>query len=133
VALQESIDLVRAAYDAYNKGDLDTLIGCYAPDAEMEIQVLGQTHYGQAAIRKSFEDFFEVVESPQTEPLEFIEEGEIVVVPVHIMGRLRHTGITDEMMRTDMVHAFEVRDGKIVWNYICVERDDAITAAGLRE
>ena len=124
--------MIRAAYDAYNKGDLDTLIDCYAPDAEMEIQVLGQTHYGQAAIRRSFEDFFEVVESPQTEPREFIEEGDVWVVPVHIMGRLRHTGITDEMMRTDMVHAFEVRDGKIAWNYICVEREDAMNAARSR-
>ena len=132
MALAESIDLVRAAYAAYNRGDLDALIGCYSPDAEMEIEVLGQTHHGHAAIRKSFEDFFDVVESPQTEPREFIEEGDVLVVPVHIMGRLRHTGITDEMMRTDMVHAFEVRDGRIVWNYICVDREDALDAARAR-
>jgi ketosteroid isomerase-like protein len=130
---RESIDVIRAAYGAYNDGDLDRLIGCYSPDAEMEIQVLGQIHRGHAEIRKSFEDFFEVVESPHTEPLEFIEEGEHVVVPVHVGGRLRHTGITDEMMPTEMVHAFAVRGGKIVWNYICIDRGDAVEAARSRE
>jgi hypothetical protein len=72
-----------------------------------------------------------VVEAPRTEPIEFIEEGEIVVVPVQLHGRLRHTGITEEMIPTEMVHAFAVRDGQIVWNYICADRDEAIRAARL--
>ena len=130
---RESIDVIRAAYDAYNDGDLDRLIDLYSPDAEMEIQVLGQIHRGHAEIRKSFEDFFDVVESPHTEPLEFIEEGEQLVVPVRIRGRLRHTGITDEMMPTEMVHVFAVRKGKIVWNFICIDRDAAVQAARSRD
>jgi ketosteroid isomerase-like protein len=133
VVSPESIDVLRGAYDAYNRGDLDALVACFAADAEMETAVLGQVDRGHEAIRKSFDDFFEVVESPRTEPLEFIEEGEAIIVPVHVMGRLRHTGITDEMMPTEMVHVFVVRDGNIVWNYICIEREEAIGAARSRE
>ena len=35
-------------------------------------------------------------------------------------------GITDEMIPTERVHAFAVRDGQIVWNYICADKDEAI-------
>ncbi len=130
---QASIDVIRAAYDAYNRGDLDALIDQYSEDAEMEVATLGQTHHGQAAIRRSFEDFFEVVDAAHTDPLDFVEQGGRIVVPVRLTGRLRHTGITGEMLPTEMVHVFEVRDGKIVWNYICTERDDAVAAATLRK
>jgi hypothetical protein len=45
---------------------------------------------------------------------------------------MRHTGITDDMIPTEMVHAFEVRDGQIVWNYICPDREEALKAARAR-
>jgi hypothetical protein len=44
----------------------------------------------------------------------------------------RGIGITDAMIPTEMVHVFAIRDGKIVWNYICTDRDEAIKAAGSR-
>jgi hypothetical protein len=37
------------------------------------------------------------------------------------------------MIPTEMVHVFAVRDGEIVWNYICTDKEDAINAAGSRE
>jgi ketosteroid isomerase-like protein len=127
---QTSVDIVRRAYDAFNEGDLDGLMECYSPDAEQVAPIVGELHRGRDEIRRSFASYLEVVEAARTEPLEFIEVGEKVVVPVRLHGRLRHTGITDEMIPTEMVHAFAVRDGLIVWNYICADRDEAIKAAG---
>ena len=132
VAGERRIDF-RRVYDAFNKGDLDALIDSFSVDAEQIVSVLGQTHRGRVEIRRSFEEYFEVVDAHNTEPIEFIEEGDRVVVPVRLHGRLRHTGITDEMIPTEMVHAFAVRDGQIVWNYICVDKDEAIQAARSRE
>ena len=129
---QEKVELIRGVYDCFNRGDLDGLIESFSPDAQQEVAVLGQIHRGRAEIRRSFEEYFEVVEAHHTEPLEFIEEGEQIVVPVRLHGRLRHTGITDAMIPTEMVHVFAIRDGKIVWNYICTDRDQAIKAAGSR-
>jgi ketosteroid isomerase-like protein len=130
---QENVALIRSMYDAFNAGDLDRLIDSFSMDAEQVVTVLGQTHRGRAEIRKSFEEYFEVVDAHNTEPIEFIEEGDKIVVPVRLHGRMRHTQITDEMIATEMVHAFEVRDGQIVWNYICVDKDEAIQAARSRE
>jgi ketosteroid isomerase-like protein len=124
--------VVRRAYDAFNRGDLDGLMECYATDAQQVVPVIGEIHQGREQIKRSFADYFELVEAHHTEPIEFIAVGEHVVVPVRLHGRLRHTGITDEMIPTEMVHAFEVRDDKIVWNYICADRDEAIQAAESR-
>jgi ketosteroid isomerase-like protein len=128
----EAVQIVRGAYDAYNRGDLDELMTYFAEDAVMDVPVLGQIHRGQAAVRRSFEDYFEVVQDAHTEALEYIEDGDKLIVPVRLHGRLRHTGITGEGIATEMVHVFAVRDGKIVWNYICMDRHDAVEAARSR-
>jgi ketosteroid isomerase-like protein len=130
---QASVDIIRRAYDAFNEGDLDGLMEFYSPDAEQEAPIVGELHRGRDEIRRSFASYFEIVEAARTEPLEFIEVGEQVVVPVRLHGRMRHTAITDDMIPTEMVHAFAVRDGQIVWNYICADRDEAIKAAEARE
>jgi ketosteroid isomerase-like protein len=126
---QEDVALIRSLYDAFNAGDLDALIDSFSEDAEQVVAVLGQTHRGRAEIRRSFEEYFELVDARNTEPIEFIEVGDQIVVPVRLHGRLRHTQITDEMIATEMVHAFAVRDGQIVWNYICLDKDEAVEAA----
>ena len=128
---QENVEILRRLYDAFNRGDLDKLIESFSEEAQQVVTVLGQTHHGRAAIRRSFEEYFEVVDRAYTEPVEFIEEGEKIVVPVRLQGRLRHTGITDEMIPTEMVHAFVIRDGQVVWNYICTSRDEAMKASPL--
>jgi ketosteroid isomerase-like protein len=130
---QENAALVRRVYDHFNNGDLDALIDSFSADAEQVVTVLGQTHRGRAEIRRSFEEYFDVVDAHHTEAIEFIEEDDWVVVPVRLHGRLRHTGITGEMIPTEMVHAFAIRDGQIVWNYICTDKDEAIQAARVRQ
>jgi ketosteroid isomerase-like protein len=43
-------------YDAFNRGDLDTLIASFAPDAEQVVPIMGQTSRGRDEIRRSFEE-----------------------------------------------------------------------------
>jgi ketosteroid isomerase-like protein len=120
-------------YGAYNRGDLDGVMDLFATDAHVENPVLGQEHTGPVQIRKLFEEYFEVVEDPQVEPLDAVESGEFAVFSVRLKGRLRHTGISNEMITTDMAHAFRVRDGRVVWHYICMTQPEALEAAGLSE
>jgi ketosteroid isomerase-like protein len=129
---QANVEVIRSAYDAFNRGDLDALMEFYSSDAEQEVPVVGETHHGRAEIRRSFADYLELVQDHHTEAIEFIEVGERIVVPVRLHGRLRHTGITGDMIPTEMVHAFDVRDGEIVWNYICADKYEAIKAAEAR-
>ena len=128
-----NVELLLTMYDAFNRGDLDTLMEHFSADAEQVVQVTGETNDGREAIRRSFEAYFDVVEEHRTDPLEFIETGEYVVIPVRLHGRLRHTGITDDMIPTEMTHAFTVREDKIVWNYIGATKDEAIEAVERRD
>ena len=105
----------------------------YAPDALVENPVLGQEHAGTMEIRKFFEDYFDVVEDPRIEATEVIERDDCVVFAVRLKGRLRHTGISDEAITTEMAHAFRVRDSKVVWNYVCMTQTEALEAVGLSE
>jgi ketosteroid isomerase-like protein len=132
LAAVSSVEVVHAAYDAFNRGDLDGLMECYAPDAEQIVPIVGEHHRGREEIRRSFAAYLEIVEDHRTEPIEFIEAGSQLVVPVRLHGRMRHTGITDSVIPTEMVHAFAIRDGQIVWNYICADVDEAIKAAKAR-
>jgi ketosteroid isomerase-like protein len=123
------VELLESLYDAFNRGDLDALMEAFAPDAQQVVSVMGQTNRGRDEIRRAFEEYFELVEAHRTDALEYIEVGDRLVVPVRLHGRLRHTGITGDMIPTEMVHAFAFRDGQVVWNYICTDRDEAVEAA----
>ena len=129
----DAVAVVEAVYDAFNRGDLDAVVESFSADAVQEAAVVGETNRGRDEIRRSFADYFELVEDHRTEVLEFMDESGLIVVRVKLHGRLRHTGISDEVIAPpQMVHVFSVRDGKIDWNYICSGLDEALAAARSR-
>jgi ketosteroid isomerase-like protein len=52
---EENVELVRAAFAAYNRGDLDALIQFYDPDVVFEALFAG-TRHGNEAVRLLYED-----------------------------------------------------------------------------
>jgi ketosteroid isomerase-like protein len=64
------------------------------------------------------------------EPLEFIDAGDRVVVPVRLGGRARHTEIALEFER---VHVWTHQAGKVVRLEIYATKKEALEAAGLSE
>jgi steroid delta-isomerase-like uncharacterized protein len=125
-----AIALIQQVYDAFNRGDLEAVVESFTEDAVQEAAVVGETNRGRDEIRRSFAEYFELVEDHRTEVVEYIEESGLVVVPVRLHGRMRHTGISDEVLPpVEMVHVFSVRDGRIEWNYICAGLDEALAAA----
>ena len=124
------IELIQQVYDAFNRGDLDAVVESFTEDAVQDAAVVGETNRGRDEIRRSFAEYFELVEDHRTEVVEFIEESGLIVVPVRLHGRMRHTGISDDVLPpVEMVHVFSVRDGRIEWNYICAGLDEALAAA----
>lgn len=70
----------------------------------------------------------EAFERMWIEPLEFIEAGSRLVVPLRLGGTARHTGID---MEFDLFHVIEFRDGQVVRLEPFVDRGEALRAAGL--
>ena len=63
------------------------------------------------------------------EPKEFIDAGDMVVVPLQFGGRARYTGIE---VKFAVVHVVTIRDGKVARLDIHLNRAEALEAAGLR-
>jgi ketosteroid isomerase-like protein len=129
---QENVELVRAAYDAYNRGDLDAALKDAAPEFELDwTRAVGPQRgvYRLDQIRAFLVDFLEAFESTRVEPDEFIEAGDQVVVPQtgYIRGR---DGIE---VTARVALGWIIRDGAIVRICLYQQKRDALEAAGLRE
>lgn len=72
----------------------------------------------------------EAFERMWCEPLEYIEKGDRLIVPVRLGGRARHTGIKIDF---SIAHLWTLREGKVFRLDMHLSKADALEAAGLRE
>src|SRR5262245_8924940 len=89
---QENVEIVKAWYDAFNGEDWDAMVKDAAPRFELDrSRSVGPWRgiFGLDQIRRFSDEFRETWESVRQEPHEFIEAGDLVVVPTtaHFKGR----------------------------------------------
>ena len=129
---QENVEIVRAAYDAYNRGDLDAALVDAAPEFELDwTRAVGPQRgvYRLDQVRAFFVDFLEAFESTRVEPDEFIEAGDQVVVPQ--TGYIRGRDGIEVTARVALI--WTIRDGAIVRICLYQQQREALEAAGLSE
>ena len=129
---QENVEIVKAAIDAVNRGDLDAAFQDAAPGFEYDAsRAVGPDRgiYGLDQARRNWEEFAASWESFRSEPHEFIEVGDHVVVPGtgHLVGR---DGIEVE---TRVTFVWTIRNGAIERVTMYQERQDALEDLGLSE
>jgi ketosteroid isomerase-like protein len=119
---QDNVELVRRGYAALNAayksgdvGDLRPLADEWDPDMVVTTQggvLAGSGEWqGSAGMLGMVASQMEAFQQMRLEPLEFIEVGDKVVVPIRFGGRARHTGIELEF---PAVNVFTFRDGRVV-------------------
>jgi ketosteroid isomerase-like protein len=129
---QANVDLLREAFDAFNREGVDAIIEILDPEFEAvappELTVEPDTYKGHAGIRRYFDSFYEVMEEVHFYPQEFIDAGDKVVVPMVLWAKGRGTGIEAEQR---IVQVWTIRQGKAtrVENY--ADRAAALEAVGL--
>ena len=89
---QENVEIVRAWLDAYNREDWDAMLKDAAPGFEVDLsRAVGPWRgvFGPDQARRVTEEIRETWESARLEPHEFIEAGDLVVVPgtMRVKGR----------------------------------------------
>lgn len=107
-------DVVRAAYAAYNRGELEESRRYLAPDLEWILPpsgLHGDVLRGPDALLDELESELEAFSRIRREPLELEERGERVVGVIAAWMRGRLSGIELEKRA---LHAFTVRNGQIV-------------------
>jgi ketosteroid isomerase-like protein len=125
------MDPIDAFYEHYNRGELDAVMGLFTDDAVFVNTVLGQTLHGPSEILGFLEDYADIVEAPTAVPVGSRREDDgVITTAVRLGGRLRHTGITEDVLPSELVHGFRIRDGLIAWYAISSSLPDALRAAG---
>jgi len=130
---RRNADVVRAAYEAVNIGDLDGAIVDIAPDCEYvasgAVPGAGGLFLGPEGVKRFVSWLWEEFDRPHAEIQELIEDGDHVVVSAVIRARGKQSGVET---RWDTWQLWTLRDGKFVRGQGFTSREGALEAVGLR-
>ena len=130
---QENVKRVRAAFDAYARGDEPAMVELVATDVvitQFPDQVDVHDYHGHAGLHQVMTEWIGMWDDWSIDILHAREVGELVIVSAHQRGRGRTSGAPIE---ADVTFVFTLRTGKITrWQMFQSERQ-ALEAAGLTE
>ena len=132
---QETVEIVRHAYDASLRSDWDSMSELFDPDFEFRGTVggleEGRVARGAQEFREVFEkEDLEAWEERRFEPEDFIDAGDCVVVLQREYRRGKGSGVE---LETETAIVFEVRGGRVVRIQGYMDRGVALEAVGLSE
>jgi ketosteroid isomerase-like protein len=126
---EQNVELIRAGFDAHNRGDMDALTKLYDEDVVFETLLLG-THHGNEAIRLIYEENRKTLAGYTVDPVELIDAGDQVVAVAQVNG----TGPASQIAMEDrdrFAFVFTMREGRVIREQAFRNREEALAAAGL--
>jgi ketosteroid isomerase-like protein len=133
---QENVELVRAAWDAWERGDMEAVFGFYDPaivwdQTHYEASDLSAVYHGHDGIRQFFRAWLAPFEIYHAHAEEFIDAGEAVVVRIRQGGRGKQSGAEVDM--PPYLQVYRLRDGRAVRIEVYRDQAEALKAVGLEE
>jgi ketosteroid isomerase-like protein len=129
---EENVDLVRRGYEHFARtGEPDPSV--YASDIEWHsaAEDPGQeVFHGIEGVKKLIAEVQEAIDDFRTEPFEFLDAGDQVVVGLNHRGRGKGSSAEVEMREWNV---FLIRTGRIASVHEYGECEEALEAAGLSE
>src|SRR4051794_31055165 len=112
---QTTVEVVQQAYEAFGRGDILAVLSALTDDVEWTLQgppaiPWAGTHRGREGVEEFFSLLGEGLEFELFEPLEFVAQGDTVVVLGHERSVVKPTGRRFEQ---EWAHVYTLRDGKI--------------------
>ena len=131
---QENVEIVRASYEALNRGDIERWTAGYHPDAELhELATMPDSaiYRGHSGLRKWIENAHELTDGQFRFVVEeVVDAGDLVLVRARAHARGRVGGVPIDMR---VFHVFDLDGGKIRRVRGYAEQADALEAVGLSE
>jgi ketosteroid isomerase-like protein len=130
---EENVQLVRKAFDAFVRRDVDAAVQVTAPDVEFSAPATeslarrARSYRGHDGIRQYFADVASVWEALEVFLHEYHDLGDQVLV----VGRARARGRSGFLVDEPAHWAWRIEDGKIVWGRVFTDRSEALAAVGL--
>lgn len=136
---QGNVEFARRGYAALNqmlrerKVDFSLIEALWTADSVLRpagILPESSEMHGHDGIARFISNQMEAFDELRVEPLEFIDAGEKVVVPILFGGKARYTGVAVEFA---VVHVVTVREGKSARTDMFRDKTEALESVGLRE
>ena len=109
------LDLVRATYAAFARGDLPSVLAAFAPDVRWRTPATlpwsRGDYFGHAGMLDYFDSFARHLDGPAIVPRELLEAGDRVIALGVEQGRARSTGVA---FSAEFAHIWTLRDGRAV-------------------
>ena len=127
---QENVEVVKAAFDAWNAGDMDRLRDIYDPN--IVLHMLRDwpepgPYVGREAVMRQWEQIRETWDADFVEPISFVDVGDRVVVrQIWRLGRGPDANI-------DLTIIVTLRQGRIASLEYFWDHAEALKVAGLEE
>jgi len=129
---QENVEVVRACFDVFDRGELRSALDFMDPDIEWDVSgvlIDQEVIFGREALLKYLERSFSTL--PFThEDCQFIDAGEQVCVLASLRGRGSGSGVE---LAHPVGYVMTVRDGAIIRSCFYGDHANALKAAGLED
>ncbi|CAN5746436.1 nuclear transport factor 2 family protein [soil metagenome] len=115
MSVETNVGTVQEAYEKFGNGDIKGMLPLFTDDVNWNIPEIENAPFagqrnGHDEVLEFFSLLAEAEEITRFEPLEFIAQGDKVVVLGESAATVTSTG---KSYQTDWVHVFHMRDGKI--------------------
>ena len=129
---QANVEIVKRAFDAFNRRDLDAFMECVTPDIEYYPSLVGAVERRSFSGREGMEQYFEdqrvAWEQFRVLTDECRDLGERVLVLGRMEGRGRGSGVPVDAPYGTIS---DFRDGKVSRIRVYLDHGEALRAAGL--
>jgi ketosteroid isomerase-like protein len=119
-------EIVQMAFESFGRGDIDAALALCDPDIVIrDPERTGTTFRGPEGLLRFFEEWLESWEEYRSEPVEFIESDDEILVHAIQTGKGKLSGIE---INDDLFLVFRLRDGKFIEYRLYTEREAALAS-----
>jgi len=134
---QENVEIARAAFAAWNAGDIDAVLAHFHPERvyhPREDEPDPSPHVGRDAYERLLYGFVDSFSEVTSEVLEVIDAGDHVIAStvLHVVLRGQGSG-SGAGVSDSYVFVYKLRDGLVVEGWEYRTKQEALEALGLRE
>jgi ketosteroid isomerase-like protein len=131
---REATEVVRRAFDAFNRGDLEAVFAAAGREFEYiatgVIPGAGGVYRGVEQYRPFMERWWGEFAQPNVQVHELVDAGERVLASVTFRGRGKQSGVETTW---SLWQLWTTRNGKLVRGQGFINREEALEAAGMGE
>ena len=131
---EENVEVVRRAFEAYNRGDIDAVVADFAPECEYiptgAMPDAGRVYRGPEGYKRFFRWLGDEFEDARIEVQNLIGAGDKVLASVTLHGLGKQSGVETSW---NIWQVWVLRNNKVVHGQAYTTRDEALEAAGLEE